>query len=664
MRIRSALFCFLSLLPGCLLLPAAAHAQFQEPTKEELAMTSDPKAPGAAAVYLFYEEKTDDPLHYHSVRARIKVLTEKGKALATVNVPYWRGEQKVTDIHARTIHADGTVVPLEGKPEDLLQMKAGEVQIGRRVFNLPGVEVGSILEYEYQIRYDDNQYSSPYWEIQKPYFVHKAHYYFVPFKAFQKGADAVTSHYLIDEHGNPVNTLMWWQQLPTGAKVVQDAQGKFTLDIEEIPAVPDEDYMPPMNAVLYQLLFYYKSAMTVADFWKEEAKRWSKEVDHFAEPTGAIKDAAAKIVAPGDSDLVKAQKLYKAVQALDNTDYSRTKGKAELKAMGLKPAKRAEDTWAQKSGSGQDITLLYLALLRASGLTAYGMKVVNRDRGIFQANYLNFKQLDDELVILVADGKEIYLDPGEKMCPFQLIRWTHQDASGVRESASGQALSTVPLLPYKTNSITRIGDVMLDANGAITGGFRVVMAGQEAVHWRQMALEQDDEEVKKRFDRTLEGIVPEGVEAHVDHFLGMDDEDSNLLAVVKMNGTLGTSMGKRLVLPGYFFESRARQPFVAQTARLTPIDMHYGSVTVEQITYHLPAGLQVEGAPKDNQLGWSPNANLIYKSVQAPGQITVARAFGRAFTLLKADEYQDLRGFYEKVAASDQQQMVLTAAAK
>ena len=43
--------------------PTFLHAQFQEPTKEELQMTADPKAPGAAAVYLYREETTDDQLH-------------------------------------------------------------------------------------------------------------------------------------------------------------------------------------------------------------------------------------------------------------------------------------------------------------------------------------------------------------------------------------------------------------------------------------------------------------------------------------------------------------------------------------------------------------------------------------------------------------------------
>ena len=36
--------------------------------------------------------------------------------------------------------------------------------------------MGSILEYRYDIRYDDNSFSCPFWEIQRGYFVHKAHY--------------------------------------------------------------------------------------------------------------------------------------------------------------------------------------------------------------------------------------------------------------------------------------------------------------------------------------------------------------------------------------------------------------------------------------------------------------------------------------------------------
>ena len=55
-----------------------AHAQWTPPTDEELKMTSQPEVPGAAAVYLFKEEITDDKLHMWSKYVRLKVLTERG----------------------------------------------------------------------------------------------------------------------------------------------------------------------------------------------------------------------------------------------------------------------------------------------------------------------------------------------------------------------------------------------------------------------------------------------------------------------------------------------------------------------------------------------------------------------------------------------------------
>lgn len=635
------------------------HAQFKEPTKDELQMTEDPKAPGAAAVYLNIEEVTDDPLHYRSFYARIKVLQEKGKELATIELPYQRGDFKVTDIRARTIHSDGTVIPLTGKPEDLLISKGPDKEFGRKVFTLPSAEVGSILEYSYQLRYDDNHFSSPFWEMQRPYFVHKEHYAFTPFKAFLKGEQNATSHHLIDSRGNEVNTLIWWPNLPPGVQLKTDATGRYSVDLNDVPPIPDEDYMPPINVLLYHVDFYYMSAFSGGDFWVSEAKRWSKEVDHFAEPSKQIHEAVASLITPADSDLDKAKKLYKAVQGLDNTDFSRQKSKAELKQLGLKAARRAEDTWNQKSGTSQDITLLYLAMLRAAGIPAYDMRVVNRDIGVFAPGYLNFDQLDDDIIIASIGGKDVVLDPGEKMCPFQGVHWKHTGAGGIRESADGRAASVSPLLPYTSNSITRTGDLELDAHGAVSGGLRYIMSGQEALYWRQQALLNDQDEVKKRFDRSLAQSVPEGVEAHIDHFLGLDDPDVNLMAIVKVQGVLGSATSKRLLLPGYFFEARGHRPFVNESKRLEPVDMHYAERVVDEVTYHFPAGLSVEGAPKDNRIIWEKQADFLTKTVSTPGQITIARSFARGFTFVKAEQFEDLRGFYQKIATSDQQQLVL-----
>jgi hypothetical protein len=642
--------------------PALLFAQFQQPTAEELKMTDDPKAPGAAAVYLNWEEVANDPIHFQSVYVRIKVLQEKGKELATVHLPYWHGNFKIADIKARTIHSDGTVIPLAGKPEDLLLSKTSsgngeQMQINSKVFTLPSVEVGSILEYRYDLRYDDDHVSSPTWEIQRPYFVHHARYTFTPFKAFLPGG---TSMGLTDAHGNSVNTLIWYKVLPAGVDMKADVAGVFHLEVTDIPAAPDEEFMPPLDGMLYQVKFYYKSSRDSAQYWIDEAKRWSKEVDHFAEPSKTIKEAVAGIIAPGDSDLDKAKKLYKAVQALDNTDYSRKKTDAELKQLKLKVARHAEDTWAQKSGSSQDIALLYLAMLRAAGLNANDMKVVDRSERVFAMGLLDFDQLDDDIVVLNIAGKDISLDPGEKMCPFQTVRWTHSGTAGIVQGDHVRSLAITPEQTYTSNKLTRNGDLTIDEHGAVTGQLTFVMLGQEALAWRQLALRNDQDELKKQFDRSLESAVPDGIEAHIDHFLGLDDPDANLIAIVKVHGNLGAATSKRLLVPGFFFQTRGSHPFVNQEKRIEPVDMHYGDTVTDQIVYHLPANMSVEGAPQDTKVLWQGHAVFATKTAAAPNQITIARIFARGFSSVKPEEYQDLRGFYQKVAAADQAQLVLT----
>ena len=276
------------------------------------------------------------------------MLTEKGKEAATVEIVYPAGEIVIGSIRGRTIHSDGTVVPLNVKPEDLLEVKSNDYRWQRKVFTLPSVEVGSILEYYYQVR---NIWQAPTWWVQRKFFVHKEHFLFTPIDV---------------DFANQI----WWPNLPPGASVKKDVGGRFSLDIADVPPAPDEEWMPPIDSILYKVRFYYASrfhSLDVDDYWKDGAKDWSSDVDKFAEPTKKIHDAVDSLIQPGDSDLDKARKLYAAVQALDNTDFSRAKTESERRQLRLKEPKHAEDTWNQKSGNRQEIALLYLAMLRASG---------------------------------------------------------------------------------------------------------------------------------------------------------------------------------------------------------------------------------------------------------------------------------------------------------
>jgi len=672
-----------ALTVAVLSLPLTGTAQkFQEPTKEELQMTSDPKAPGAPAVYLYRELETDNRNHYIGGYARIKVLSERGKDWATVEVPYIPGYSATPIIEGRTIHSDGTVIPLTGKAADLLVVKTNSSHMKVSVFNLPSVEVGSILEYKWTIPLTGGKVSGiadqavesyasaalagaiPEWDVQQRIFVHKEHFYWNPFSDIEattmstlKGSPV---DYFVD--GERTHYLLFTQRLPAGFKTIRSVRGDYTLDIQDVPAFVPEANALPEEALLYKVRFFRTPYNSPDVYWDNEIKRWSNQLNEFASQSNTIKDAADQITAGAATPEAKARKLYDAVQALDNTDFSRKKTEEERKKMNLKKEeKKAQEVWNEKSGSGNDIAGLYLALARAAGLQADGQEVVNRDRLVFDPNLLSLHQLDALLVVLHLDGKDIYLDPGEKLCPFGQLHWKHLMAGGIQQNTKGPVYT--PPNSAKEATTAHAADLTLDAQGGITGTVKMMMNGPAALHWRQLNLTSGPEEVKKQLNESLHNLLPEGITGEVDKIQGLETGEGYLSISAKVSGQLGSSTGTRLMLPGFFFSTGARTHFVSEEKRVAAVDLHYADQVIDDAVYHLPAGFTVESAPTPAQLPWEGHAALVVKAIPGAGTIDIRHTFARFFVLLDPKEYTDLRDYYQKIAASDQQQLVLVKAA-
>ena len=113
-------------------------------------------------------------------------------------------------------------------------------------------------------------------------------------------------------------------------------------------------------------------------------------------------------------------------------------------------------------------------------------------------------------------------------------------------------LAGTPGASYKSAATTRVADLELDAQGNVTGIARFSMTGPEALYWRQIALENDEDEVKKKFNDSIRASLPDGVTADFDHFLELENYESDLMGVVKVSGTMGAVTGKRFIVPGCF----------------------------------------------------------------------------------------------------------------
>lgn len=643
-----ALACALTVLPV-----PAVHAQFKDPVPAELQMQGDAKWPGADALGLDLEETSDDQTHLRDFYRRIKVLTEKGKEVATVRMPYLPDMETLVSVNARTVHSDGTVIPLSGQPTDLVEVQVKKFRLETIVFTLPSVEVGSILEYRVEFRTRPKTVDEPLWEVQQDYPVRTAHFSLHSYVPKDKE--------VTDRYGNDRGILLYSAHLPGNALVRYDqATDTHSLDVRDIPQAPKDDWMPPSKSLNYRVEFFYSSAISAQNFWQHVAEAWLAVTQAFLKPSGKLNKIASGLVAPSDSPEEKAKKLYAAVQALDNSDFSRTISNAERKKEKLKQIRSAEDVWSNKGGSSDEIALLYIALARAVGLQAFPAQVANRDRIVFDPEDMTADQLDDYIAILNLNGKELILDPGQKMCPFGQLHWKHAETSGLRMTFGSAALFNLHQAPdaTPTASITRSASLTIAADGSVEGNVDVKMTGAEALHWRQIALQNDLDEVKKQFNESLRAYLPSGVHTEFDQFVGLDEMSGTLVAKVKISGSFGSPTGKYLLVPELLFNP-AKHPFVSETKRITPVDMHYPHTEEDSATYTLPGGYTVQSIPQPAKAAWPDHAAFSIESAGASTTVTVKRALTCNFVLVSPSEYSSLHDFYQKVAIADQAQLVL-----
>jgi hypothetical protein len=639
-----------------------AAPEWQQPTPEELAMTSDPAAPGATAVILNMDENDDDNLKMEEIYVRKKILTEAAKNDADVEIPYQRRTFTIGAVAGRTIHSDGTVIPFTAKPFDKLIAKNQGFKYQAKVFSLPDVQVGSIIEYRYQIRYEDNYSIPPSWYLQGRYYIHKAHFRFEPL-VLRVG------EVILDSHQRASQGLAWVSVLPPGAevkfiKIPGSGTGQgglkdyYELNVANIKAIAHEEFQPPIEGLSYRVLFYNRRFDTADQFWKGEGKDWSKAADHFIGPGDRVKEAVGKLTTAADTPELKLHELYNAVMTVENTDFTRAHSKDEEKAAGVDIIKSADDVWERKRGNSDQIAMLFVSMARAAGLQAYLMAVTNRDDNIFEKQLPSMDQLDDDIVIVELDGKDRFFDPGSRYCTFGQLNWMHSDTAGLRQIAGGTAIApTVPMI-YKESLKEWIARLQLDKTGSVTGLVQMRFTGAPALEWRQAILRNDMTEETKNLEDSVKAKLPGGLNVTMKTIVAPNDPDKPFVVQFNVSGQIATTTSKRMFIPGQLLQAGSK-PLLTSPTRENPIYFDYPYSELDDVQIALPPGIAIENLPKPEKEMMQKAALYSVNTATKGNAAIIVRnlAIGEFFYPVK--DYPELKDFFAKVSAGDQEQLVL-----
>jgi Domain of Unknown Function with PDB structure (DUF3857) len=518
---------------------------------EELKMTGVPEAPGAPAVILYRQVDREDKLFgsKEHVYMRIKVLTEDGRKYGDVEIPSLQGRYDISSVRGRTVHIDGTVIPFNGKVFDRTIFKSKGISYLAKVLVMPDVQVGSVIEYEYYIDYQDRYFYQEEWVLSDALFTREAKFSFTPYT----------------QHGFSVR----WNipaGLPEGVKPPEiQAAGIVRMEAHNIPAFQTEDYMPPPSELKYRVLFIYSNGATENDpdkFWKSFAKKQNDEIEGFVGKRAVLEKTVAETVSAGDTADIKLHKLYERTQKIRNFTYELRKTDEEKKREGLKPPNNVEELLSNGYGSKKQIDWLFLGLARAAGVEAYPLLLSNRKQNFFKKERMNTRELGFTAVAVKVDGREIYLDPGGEMAPYGLLPWEETGVAGLKLDKTGGTWMETNLEDSSISEVRRVADLNLAEDGTFEGKLAVTFSGQEVYALRIDEMLKDEEAQKKFLEDKVKEYVAAGTEVELTNKPDLTSAAPSLVAEfhLKAPGCASIS-GKHAIMPVGLFGSSEKHIF-------------------------------------------------------------------------------------------------------
>jgi hypothetical protein len=620
---------------------ALAADEWLPVSPEDLAMKDFAPIPGAHAVILYRNVERNDKESWEKQYFRIKILDEEGKEHANVETEVMSSAVKVTNLEARTIRPDGTIVPFDGKAVDKVIAKYKGTSLYSKAFTLPDVQVGSIIEYRYRTKWDTLMLYDSVWNIQSELPTRDADF---------------SLHYYNDGYN------ISWLTFLLGSKPV-DKKGTVSLTVHNIPGLEKEEYMPPQKELRARVEFVYsRGPMKSGDpFWDDQAKEWYQLADEFMNKKKAAQNEVAGLVGANDTSEVKLQKIYDRVQKIRNLTYESEKSSKEQQRENLKENAHIEDVLKHGYAFHNQLVRTFVALARAAGFDATLIRVTERDELFFHKEIPKWEQLSSELALVKVDGKERYFDPGTPMCPFGFLSWEDTGVAGMVLDKDHAVWKKTPQPDPAESMQRRTAELQLDRDGSLTGQVTVLFEGQDALHERMLERDSDEAERKQDLEDMFKRWLPTGTAIELGKVDDWNSATTKFSVSAKVTiPNFGAATGKRMMVPISIFPGTDKHPF-QHARRIYPVYFRYPYRESDVITIKLPEGLQVETLPNTRQVP-TPFAELNLKTASEAGTVTINRDIVMKGYFFQREHYPDLRGFLDQVKSMGDEQAVLRAA--
>jgi len=593
--------------------------------------------PGVGGVILVDDGEfvyREDGTHAYRYHFAGLVLKEEMKSWAQIAIGFTEGRSRGRILFAHSINPDGTVARLApdavkvSSPSEAMQF----FNANRKVLSgvIPGVEVGSIVEYGYEYEYynpEDPRLFSPGYLFQgtEP----------VVFSQVEVTVPKATTFRYV--------TRNFPEGLDEEPAVEEDGQTKtYTWLVEGMPPVTPEPMMPPIHDLVPMMdASIFESHDEVFDLLRklQEARiRQTPEID--AKVNEIVGDAATT------DD--KIARIYHWVQ--ENTRYISIKGSLGAGFSGH----TAQETFENRYGDCTDKAILFATMLGSVGVDSYPIIVRTNDAGVAvtEIPMLSGNHCISEVCL---PDRSFYLDTTSQNYRYPYFR---ADDHGVFAlNAIRGDIKRIPLPPPSDNRRLSHLDVVLAPNGDAVVRTRNEYNGniEAGVRGFWKSVREDDR--KLRMAQYVNSISPGAV---LDDFALSDLNDLATPLTMRIDYALPKHAIRAKDLMYLRMPTLERDyPEVALDARRYPIQYYTTEERVLEIDLTLPQGFRPKWLPPPLTIA---NPYLEFRAAyeEDAGRVRFREDFRRVQRIVPPEDYPAYRDALREIAAFSKQEVFLT----
>jgi hypothetical protein len=234
----------------------------------------------------------------------------------------------------------------------------------------------------------------------------------------------------------------------------------------------------------------------------------------------------------------------------------------------------------------------------------------------------------------------------------------HTWTIALKPDKDGGTFVSIPAASYEKAVLHRDAALVLAEDGSLSGDVTVQFLGGDALEHRLDFLNTDDAGKKKELESEVKNWLGPTAVVTLTKMDGWEGEDEPLIAQFHLQiPDYASATGKRLLAPPVVFQRKQSEAF-KHPDRKYPVYFRYSFSQKDTINIKLPAGYSLEGSPANQQ------AKLPYAAYQSASKVDSGELVTQRTLLVNGfyfdvNQYAEIRDFFGKVQAGDEQQAVL-----